>query len=584
MTNSSKQLSLFLLAILLAFNVLGLTSAYALNPMIHVPLSPPAGVSGAELKGIWSSGASNLYAAGTAYSANGSNMPLFYRNTGTGWTNSSPLLPAGLIGGDLTDIWGFNTGDVYAVGYGADASFTGLPLLYHNNGNGWVGSSPALPAGLIEGYLLDIWGSSPSNVYAIGKGNTASYIGKPLLYHNDGTGWTGTVLSLPDGWIGGSLSGVWGSSASDVYVVGSVRDENWMTMPVIYHNDGTGWTILVPSLLAGLDGGYLSSIWGSSASDIYAVGSANETGGPAKPLLYHKDGASWTVSSLSLPEGMTGGYLSSLWGSDASGFYAAGNVYDVDGHYTPWLHHNGGTGWTEMEVSLPAQFNDGFLYTVWGSSTSDLYIAGAGYPGVAGQPFPLLYQQGTPPSTFSDVESAYWARDYVEKLYTAGITGGCGTSPLRYCPESVVTRAQMAVFLERGIQGSSYTPPAVGAGTGFTDVPVDHWAAAWIKQFASDGITAGCGANTFCPEGAVTRAQMAVFLLKAKYGVGYTPPPVGAGTGFADVPFDYWSGAWIKQLAAEGITGGCGGGNYCPEASVTRAQMAVFLVKAFNLP
>jgi hypothetical protein len=55
-------------------------------------------------------------------------------------------------------------------------------------------------------------------------------------------------------------------------------------------------------------------------------------------------------------------------------------------------------------------------------------------------------------------------------------------------------------------------------------------------------------------------------------------------TGFADVPPTYWAAAWIKQLATEGITGGCGSGNYCPETPVTRAQMAVFMVKAFNLP
>jgi hypothetical protein len=50
------------------------------------------------------------------------------------------------------------------------------------------------------------------------------------------------------------------------------------------------------------------------------------------------------------------------------------------------------------------------------------------------------------------------------------------------------------------------------------------------------------------------------------------------------VPTTYWAAAWIKQLAAESITTGCGSGNYCPEDSVTRAQMAVFLVRTFNLP
>jgi hypothetical protein len=59
---------------------------------------------------------------------------------------------------------------------------------------------------------------------------------------------------------------------------------------------------------------------------------------------------------------------------------------------------------------------------------------------------------------------------------------------------------------------------------------------------------------------------------------------VGSSTGFTDVPAGYWDAAWIKQLVAEGITTGCGAGAYCPEAPVTRAQMAVFLVKTFNLP
>ena len=75
---------------------------------------------------------------------------------------------------------------------------------------------------------------------------------------------------------------------------------------------------------------------------------------------------------------------------------------------------------------------------------------------------------------------------------------------------------------------------------------------------------------------------MAVFLLKAKHGSSYSPP-VATGV-FSDVPTNYWAAGWIEQLAAEGITGGCGAGVYCPDTDVTRAQMAVFLVKTFNLP
>jgi hypothetical protein len=188
------------------------------------------------------------------------------------------------------------------------------------------------------------------------------------------------------------------------------------------------------------------------------------------------------------------------------------------------------------------------------------------------------------PTTFTDVPSTYWAWSYIDRLYNAGITGGCGTNPLRYCPESAVTRSQMAVFLLKGIHSSSYAPPDIGAGSGFGDVPVDYWAGAWIKQLAAEGITSGCGNGNYCPEQPVTRAQMAIFLLRSKYGTGYAPPGVGAGTGFGDVPVNYWAATWIKQLVVEGITAGCGNGNYCPESPVTRAQMAVFLVRAFGLP
>jgi S-layer homology domain len=189
-----------------------------------------------------------------------------------------------------------------------------------------------------------------------------------------------------------------------------------------------------------------------------------------------------------------------------------------------------------------------------------------------------------PAPTFSDVAFSYWAHDWIERLYSANITGGCGTNPLAYCPEGTVTRAQMAIFLLRGIHNATYNPPAVGGSTGFTDVDPTYWAGAWIKQLAAEGITGGCGSGSYCPEGAVTRAQMAVFLLRSKYGSSYSPPAVGGSTGFTDVAPTYWAGAWIKQLVAEGVTSGCGTGTYCPESPVTRAQMAVFLVKTFNLP
>jgi hypothetical protein len=124
--------------------------------------------------------------------------------------------------------------------------------------------------------------------------------------------------------------------------------------------------------------------------------------------------------------------------------------------------------------------------------------------------------------------------------------------------------------------------PPTGTGTMFGDVPPGHLFVDWIEQLANEGITSGCGGGNYCPDLPVSRAQMAKFLLIAEHGTGYTPP-AGTGTMFLDVGPGHLFVDWIEQLASEGVTSGCGGGNYCPDYSVARDQMAVFLVRTFDL-
>jgi hypothetical protein len=189
-------------------------------------------------------------------------------------------------------------------------------------------------------------------------------------------------------------------------------------------------------------------------------------------------------------------------------------------------------------------------------------------------------QSGTLPkgwlADFLDVSHDDAFHDSVARVFRRGITAGCGNG--LYCRDNSVTRAQMAVFLLKSEHGSSYQPPAC---TGvFADVACPSPFAAWIEQLAGEGITGGCGGGNFCPDTPVTRAQMAVFLLKAEHGSTYQP---AACTGvFGDVACPSPFANWIERLAAEGITGGCGNGNYCPAKFSTRGQMAVFMVKAFG--
>ena len=117
-------------------------------------------------------------------------------------------------------------------------------------------------------------------------------------------------------------------------------------------------------------------------------------------------------------------------------------------------------------------------------------------------------------SRFADVDPGVWWAPFVERLAVLGVTAGCRTGPLRYCPADTVTRAQMASFLTRAFRLGSASQPA-----GFVDIGGNTHADN-INALASAAITAGCatGPLRYCPGKAVTRAQMASFLNRARGG------------------------------------------------------------------
>jgi IPT/TIG domain len=116
----------------------------------------------------------------------------------------------------------------------------------------------------------------------------------------------------------------------------------------------------------------------------------------------------------------------------------------------------------------------------------------------------------------------------------------------------------------------------------FPDVPCSNPFAPWIEELFEVGITGGCGNGNYCPNNPVRRDQMAAFLLKALHGSTFVPPDCNGD--FDDVPCPSLFADWIEQLAAENITGGCGSGNYCPLDPVRRDQMAAFLFNTFDFP
>ncbi|HET9212801.1 MAG TPA: S8 family serine peptidase [Thermoanaerobaculia bacterium] len=186
-------------------------------------------------------------------------------------------------------------------------------------------------------------------------------------------------------------------------------------------------------------------------------------------------------------------------------------------------------------------------------------------------------------TVFADTPRGYWAKKWIESLYRNGVTGGCVLSPRQYCPEVGMTRGLMATFLLLSKEGPGYTPPPCTTAP-FNDVPASDPLCPWIQELVHRGVTSGCGGGNYCPETVVTRSQMSVFLLATLQGQGYAPPACSSSTPFLDIPASSPFCPWVAELARRGITAGCGGGYFCPENPVSRAQMAIFLVVNFHLP
>ena len=126
------------------------------------------------------------------------------------------------------------------------------------------------------------------------------------------------------------------------------------------------------------------------------------------------------------------------------------------------------------------------------------------------------------------------------------------------------------------IPGASCSPFG-SVSTGIPDVPgCGLFSADVIPPYQVDST-----APLFVSVSTGNSATTTFSAVKLYYRLQVSPAPATAT--FADVPTDYIYFRAIEALAASGITSGCGGGNYCPDKSVTRGELAKFLANALGL-
>lgn len=153
--------------------------------------------------------------------------------------------------------------------------------------DGW-GLLDPLPA---TSDLYDVWVSSSSDVFAVGKGGT--------VVRYDGAGWTTDNCGISK-----NLNGVWGSSSDNVFAVAATGE--------IVHYDGTAWS----QMTSPAETSHLADVWGSSSSNVFAVGNGG--------TVIHYDGNSDNVWS-EMNVGTLSENLYDVWGTSSVDVYAVGD-------------------------------------------------------------------------------------------------------------------------------------------------------------------------------------------------------------------------------------------------------------------
>jgi hypothetical protein len=258
---------------------------------------------------------------------------------------------------DLVDVSGTSATDVFAAGE-LDSPRGTSSVIVHYDGHAWT--RQLSEAGLV---LRGMWADSPSDVYAVGADDIASIA---RLFHFDGSGWTEVpgFVSI-DGSEAFGFESVWGSSATDVFAVGGAFN-NEFDLSLIFHFDGSSWQRMP---VTGDVLPTLTDVWGTSATDVWAVG-LDQVPNPRRGVVLHFDGTAWTP--VFQHDGLV---LNAVWASSGTNVFTAGFQADElpSGGFRVagaiWRYD--GTGWTSMPLPSAS-----VLHEIWGTSPTDVFAVG----------------------------------------------------------------------------------------------------------------------------------------------------------------------------------------------------------------
>jgi hypothetical protein len=333
----------------------------------------------------------------------------------------------------------------------------------------------------------------------------------------------------------------------------------------------------------------------SSSGDVVAeIPTAGPIQGIAAIAVLPSDGSVYGTAESSTATGSSLGYAFRMASNGVllwlqGGFAAPSNIA---------LNPSDGTLWISDSGSGSEDFSPGSAVVHLGADGTELWRSGTFNAPATIQVNPrdgsawvsdyfdgqLVHLQA-PFSPFSDVQRGNWAFSEIVACADAGIVTGFPDGT--YAPDASVTRDQMAVYISRGLAGGDANIPSGPAAATFSDVPDSYWAYRYVEYAAAEGIVTGYSDGTYKPTLPLDRSQMAVFIARSianpvgEAGLaGYIPPRLPS---FPDVPTYHWAYKYVEFVKAAGVVQGYPDG-YHPEEIVNRAQMAVYVARAFKLP
>lgn len=294
------------------------------------------------LMAVWGSGPSDVWAVGSAGAV--------IRWDGTKWTSMPTNRKE-----TLRAVWGTGPSEIIAAASTAvilrsggassgPATWTPLPNVTNDRETGAVFTMWGAGAGDVRIGTRSFYVTAPN-----GDSNLANIASKTTV--DGGVGWATTLGSA-------TVLGMWGASGDDLWVVGDnsfyVPYQRGYTAHGVRANATKPytWTEIDSQSAVALEG-----VWGSSANDLWAVGSVG--------TIRHASAASTQWDIVASPTRST---LHRVWGSGPNDVWAVGDDATI-------LHYDGKT-WTASVVSLPVGKKRPALYGLWGNAKDDVWAVG----------------------------------------------------------------------------------------------------------------------------------------------------------------------------------------------------------------